>query len=107
VFVSGEVDMVCSAGYNPARLERGWALDDLDIRRIYTNLGILDFGGPHHSPRLAALHPGVTAAQVQEATGFALELPAAVPQTSDPSPQELALLARLDPQSLRYGAMGA
>ena len=31
-FVEGEVDMVASAGYNPARLARGWSLDDIDIR---------------------------------------------------------------------------
>ena len=107
VFVGGEVDMVSSAGYNPARLARGWTLDELDIRRIYTNLGILDFGGPQHGARLVAVHPGVTAAQVQEATGFALELPAQLPQTDDPTPEELALLAELDPKGLRHGAMGA
>ncbi len=107
VFVGGEVDMVSSAGYNPARLERGWSLDDIDIRAIYTNLCVLDFGGPAHQLQLRSLHPGVTVAQVQEATGFALHVPAGVGQTADPTPEQLALLAQLDPKGLRHTAMGA
>ena len=46
VFVEGEVDMVASVGYNPARLARGWSLDDIDIRLIITDLCVLDFQGP-------------------------------------------------------------
>ena len=38
VFVEGEVDMVCSAGYNPGRLARGWSLDEIDIRLVVTQL---------------------------------------------------------------------
>ena len=106
VFVSGEVDMVSSAGYNPVRLARGWSLDDLDVRLIVTNLAVLDFGGPAHQVQLRSLHPGVTAAQVQEATGFALHVPAHVPETAAPTEQQLALLARLDPHNLRATALG-
>ncbi len=72
VFVAGEVDMVASVGYNPARLEKGWSLEEVaDIRFIFTNLCVMDFGGPDHQVRLVSLHPGVTVEQVQEATGFA------------------------------------
>lgn len=46
VFVEGEVDMVASAGYNPARLARGWGFDDIDIRLLLTNLCVMDFGVP-------------------------------------------------------------
>ncbi|RFO94997.1 ketoacid CoA transferase [Rhodoferax lacus] len=106
VLVSGEVDMVASVGYNPARLARGWSLDEIDIRCIFTNLCVLDFGGPAHQARLVSLHPGVTAAQVQEATGFPLHLPDHIPQTPDPTPAQLALLARLDPHNLRASALG-
>ena len=72
VFVAGEVDMVASAGYNAARLARGWTLDEIDIRLLVTNLCVMDFGGPGHQVRLKSLHPGVTADQVQKATGFEL-----------------------------------
>ncbi|MBL0149593.1 MAG: ketoacid CoA transferase [Ideonella sp.] len=107
VFVPGEVDMVCSVGYNPARLARGWSLDEIDIRLVVTNLCVMDFGGPAHQLRIVSLHPGVSAEQVQQATGFALHVDAAVPQTAAPSPAQMALLARLDPHNLRASALGA
>lgn len=106
VFVPGEVDMVASVGYNPARLARGWSLDEIDLRLIFTNLAVLDFGGPAHQVRLRSLHPGVSADQVQEATGFALHIPADLPETADPTPFQLDLLARLDPHNLRASALG-
>ena len=105
VFVAGEVDMVASVGYNPARLARGWSLDDIDVRLIFTNLAVLDFGGPDRQVRLRAVHPGVTPAQVQEATGFALHIPADVPETAAPTESQLALLARLDPHNLRASVL--
>ena len=105
VFVAGEVDMVASVGYNPARLARGWSLDDIDVRLIFTNLAVLDFGGPDRQVRLRAVHPGVTPAQVQEATGFALHISAEVPETAAPTENQLALLARLDPHNLRASVL--
>ena len=108
VFVAGEVDMVASVGYNPARLARGWSLEEVaDIRFIFTNLCVMDFGGPDHQVRLVSLHPGVTVEQVQEATGFPIHVPAQVPTTADPTPEQLALLAQLDPHNLRASVLGA
>ncbi len=107
VFVAGEVDMVCSAGYNPVRQARGWSVDDIDIRLIVTNLCVMDFGGPAHQPRIKSLHPGVSAQQVQAHTGFELHAAAAVPETAAPTAKELALLARLDPHNLRASVLGA
>lgn len=105
VFVSGEVDMVASVGYNPARLARGWSLDEIDVRLIFTNLAVIDFGGPNHQAQLRSVHPGVTVAQVQEATGFELHIPANVPETAAPTAAQLALLARLDPHNLRASVL--
>jgi glutaconate CoA-transferase subunit B len=107
VFVEGEVDMVASVGYNPARLARGWSLDDIDIRLILTNLCVMDFGGPGRQVRLRSLHAGVTAAQVQQATGFPVYVPDEVPVTPAPTADQLALIARLDPHGLRASALGA
>jgi glutaconate CoA-transferase, subunit B len=107
VFLAAEVDMVASAGYNPGRLARGWSLDEIDIRLVITNLAVLDFGGPQHQMRLVSLHAGVTTEQVQAATGFALHIPADLPQTAAPTANELALIARLDPHGLRASVLGA
>jgi len=101
VFVEGEVDMVASVGYNPARLARGWSLDDIDIRLIITDLCVLDFQGPQRQMRIRSLHPGVTAAQVQDNTGFELHVPDACPTTAAPTAEQLQLIQRLDPHNLR------
>jgi glutaconate CoA-transferase subunit B len=101
VFVEGECDFVSSIGYNPARLPKGHSLDDVDIRRVVTNLCVMDFGGAGHAPRLVSLHPGVSAEQVIESTGFKLEVPAELPVTAAPTAAQLAIIAALDPHDLR------
>ena len=107
VFVAGEVDMVASIGYNPERLPRGYSFDDIDIRRIVTNLCVLDFGGPQRQLRIVSLHPGVSAAQVQEATGFALCVPENIPETAAPTETQMKLIRHLDPHNLRASALAA
>ena len=106
VFVAGEVDMVASAGYNAARLPRGWGFDDIDLRLIVTNLCVMDFGGPARQVRIRSLHPGVSAQQVQQATGFPLHVPHEIAETAAPTDAQLALIERLDPHGLRASALG-
>ena len=106
VFVDGEVNMVNTIGYNPARLPKGYTLDDVDIRWIVTNLCILDFSGPNKQIAIRSLHPGVTAAQVQENTGFPLHIPANIPATAAPTAEQLAIIAKLDPHNTRATALG-
>ncbi|MDH5339266.1 MAG: ketoacid CoA transferase [Rubrivivax sp.] len=105
VFVEGECDVVCTIGYNPARLPRGYRLDDIDLRLVITDLGVLDFGGPDHQLRLVSLHPGISAEQVQDNTGFALHIPDAVPTTPAPTAAQLAIIAALDPHNQRAGQL--
>ncbi|MEM1113686.1 MAG: ketoacid CoA transferase [Pseudomonadota bacterium] len=101
VFLDGECDFVSSIGYNPDRLPKGHSLDDIEIRRVITNLCVMDFGGPEHQIRLVSLHPGVTAEQVQENTGYPVHLPGSVPTTSAPTEEQLAVIAALDPHNQR------
>ncbi|HEY9034377.1 MAG TPA: ketoacid CoA transferase [Pseudomonadales bacterium] len=101
VFVEGECDIVNSIGYNPARLTRGRSLDEVDIRIILTDLCVMDFGGPDYQVRLVSLHPGITAEQVQENTGFAIFIPDNVPVTAAPTEEQLAIIQQLDPQNWR------
>lgn len=101
VFVTGEVDVVASVGYNPARLARGWSLDEIDIRLIVTDLCVMDFQGPERQVRIRSLHPGVSTAEVQDKTGFPLHIPERIPPTAAPTAAQLALLAELDPHNLR------
>jgi glutaconate CoA-transferase, subunit B len=100
--VPGEVDFVCSVGYNPARWPGGLQPRFLDLRLIVTNLCVLNFAGPDHGIRLVSLHPGVPLQEVQDNTGFDLVLPeGAIPETPEPSAPMLAEIARLDPNNVR------
>lgn len=100
--VAGEVDFVCSLGYNPARWPGGRKPPFLDLRLIVTNLAVLDFQGTDHAIRVRSLHPGVCFDTVQAATGFALERPADIPTTPPPTPDQLRLIREvLDPHGLR------
>ncbi len=101
VFVEGEVDVVCTIGYNPDRLPRGMSFDDIDCRLIITDLCVMDFGGPNHAIRIVSLHPGITVEQVLENTGFPLVVPDNVPVTPAPTPEQLEVIAQIDPHNLR------
>lgn len=100
-FVAGEVDYVCSAGYNPARYRTGVAPSRLDLRLIVTDLAVLDFEGPDHAIRVRSLHPGISFEQVQDNTGFTLFRPPQIPVTSEPTARQLAIIASLDPNRVR------
>lgn len=105
VFVEGEVDTVCSVGYNPARLPKGYHLDDVDIRRIVTDLCVMDFEPSSKKMRIVSLHPGVSAEQVQENTSFELIVPEGLGQTPAPTPEQLATINALDPNNMRLNAV--
>jgi glutaconate CoA-transferase, subunit B len=100
VFVAGEVDMVSSAGYNPAKRVPGGNYAAIDLRQIVTNLCVMDFGGPQHAIRVISLHPGVRFAEVQEATGFDL-INAVAGETPLPSAEQMEIIANLDPHGVR------
>ncbi len=79
-----------------------WTLEDHDLRRVITNLAVLDFATPDHRMRLVSTHPGVTVADVQEATGFELVVDGDVPETRGPTDEEREVIDRLDPRGLRH-----
>jgi acyl CoA:acetate/3-ketoacid CoA transferase beta subunit len=96
VFVE-RVDMVCGVGY-----DRAAGLPFHEIRRVVTNLAVLDFQTGDRTMRLRSVHPGVTIADAVAATGFPLAIPDDVPETRAPAPGELALIRdTLDPDGGR------
>jgi acyl CoA:acetate/3-ketoacid CoA transferase beta subunit len=99
VFVQS-VDMVSGVGY-----DRAWeaVVDErLDIRCVVTNLGVFDFETERHAMRVRSLHPGVSLDDVRAATGFELEAAGDVPQTREPTEEELDVIRTLiDPTGLR------
>jgi hypothetical protein len=93
--------MVSGVGYDRARDAGPAARAFLDLRRVVTNLAVLDFGGPDHCMRLVSVHPGVTVDEVAAATGFELAVEGEVPLTRLPTEAELALIRGvIDPDGL-------
>ena len=100
VFVPDEVDMISGVGYNPAKRIAGGNYSALDMRRIVTDLCVMDFGGADNALRVISLHPGVTFDRVQEATGFAFER-GELCETPMPDEEQLEIMASLDPTNVR------
>jgi acyl CoA:acetate/3-ketoacid CoA transferase beta subunit len=73
-----------------------------EIRRVVSNLAVMDFETPDHSMRLRSVHPGVTVDEVVAATGFDLLVPDEVPESRLPTDDELHFIRDvIDPGGLR------
>ena len=107
VFVEGEVDTVCSIGYNNDRLPRGLSFDDIDIRLVVSDLCVMDFEPKSKQMRLLSTHPGVSVQDVLDNTGFDLAMADTVIETPLPTDAQLAVISKLDPNNLRGSAVKA
>jgi len=67
---------------------------------VVTNLCQMDFDSKTKRMRLATIHPGVTAQQIVENSGFDLIVPRSVPETELPAHEELRLLREIDPTGI-------
>jgi acyl CoA:acetate/3-ketoacid CoA transferase beta subunit len=106
VFVES-VDVVTGVGWDRAEAAGPAALEFFDLRRVVTNLGVMDFGGEGHRMRLIAVHPGVTVQEVLDATGFELATADPVTESRLPTPEELRLIRDvIDPDGLRRAELG-
>ena len=98
---SEKVDVICGIGYD-RYTEGDPAFRYHHIHRVVTNLGVFDFGGADRSMRALSLHPGVTADEVNENTGFQIEGLVEAGVTRDPSAEELRIIREvLDPRGFR------
>ena len=92
------VDFVTSPGFltgDNSRCDAGLIAGGM--YRVVTDLGWLGFDEGLKRMKLLALHPGVTADQVQQNTGFELLVAPDLPTTDPPAEDELAVLRHLDP----------
>lgn len=98
---TAKVDVVCGVGYD-RYTEGDPAFRYHHIHRVVSNLGVFDFGGADRSMRAVSLHPGVTADEVAENTGFEIEGLADAAVTRAPSDEELRIIREvLDPRGFR------
>jgi acyl CoA:acetate/3-ketoacid CoA transferase beta subunit len=97
------VDVVCGVGYDRAAAAGPAASRFHELRRVVTNLAVLDFAAPEHTMRLVSVHPGVSVAEVVASTGFELVIDGDVAQTPMPAADELRLIREvIDPHMARY-----
>jgi acyl CoA:acetate/3-ketoacid CoA transferase beta subunit len=102
VFVE-QVDVVCGIGYDRAAALGPTASRFHEIRRVVTNLCVLDFETDDHRMRIRTVHPGVSIDEVIKATGFELAVSDDVDETPLPSDDDLHLIAdAIDPGDTRY-----
>jgi acyl CoA:acetate/3-ketoacid CoA transferase beta subunit len=100
VFVE-KVDTVTGIGWDRAAT-LGPAARFMDVRRVVSNLGVFDFETPDRRMRLRSVHPGVDVEDVLGGTGFDLLVPADVPLSRLPTPEELRLIREvIDPEDAR------
>jgi acyl CoA:acetate/3-ketoacid CoA transferase beta subunit len=100
VFVE-RVDVVCGVGFDRADAAGPAARRYHDLRRVVTNLAVLDWETPDRRLRLRSTHPGVTVDEVVAATGFEL-ITDEVGVSREPSDHELHLLREvIDPDGAR------
>lgn len=97
------VDMVSGIGNDSAAAGGKGASRFHDLRRLVTDLGVFDWGGPEGTMRVLSLHPGVGREQVVEASGFAIDgLDGEVAETRVPTAEELRLIREvIDPKGVR------
>jgi acyl CoA:acetate/3-ketoacid CoA transferase beta subunit len=105
VFVE-QVDVVSGVGYDRAARLGAFVREHHEIRRVITNLAVLDFATPDHRMRLVSVHPGVTVDDVVAATGFELVIEGEVPETRVPTDEEVAAIEAVDPNGVRHQELG-
>lgn len=94
------VDVVSGIGWDKVDPDNP-AYRFVNVFRVVSNLGVFDFGGPGHSMRAVSLHPGVEPDHVRSATSFEVHGLDSAPQTRLPSGEELEIIGRIDPKTLR------
>ncbi|HET6771782.1 MAG TPA: CoA-transferase [Acidimicrobiales bacterium] len=106
VFVPA-VDTVTGIGWDRAAA-LGEAGRFVDVRRVVTNLAVLDFETPDRRMRLRSVHPGVSVDEVVAATGFELVVADEVSRSRLPTRDELRLIREvIDPDGTRDAEVAA
>lgn len=96
-----KVDFITSPGFlngGSSRQDRG--LVSGGMFRIVTDLALLGFDEETRAMTVLSLHPGVTSEEVQDNTGFDLQMADQQTHTLAPSAEELSTLRMLDPDRM-------
>lgn len=95
------VDFITSPGFLEGGTSRSEAgIPHGGVFKVVTDLALLGFDPQTKRIVVEALHPGVSAADVERNTGFPITVPKGVAVTAPPTEAELAVLRHLDPDRL-------
>jgi glutaconate CoA-transferase subunit B len=95
------VDFITSPGFldgGTSRADSG--LITGGMFKVVTDLALLGFEAESKAMQVEHLHPGVTLEEVRDNTGFDLLVADDLSSTDEPTPGELAILRKLDPERL-------
>jgi glutaconate CoA-transferase subunit B len=100
-----KVDFVTTPGYltGPGAREKAGLPAGAGPYRVITQLGLYGFDQASERLKLLAMHPGVTAEQIQENSGFEILIPDHVETTMPPTAEERHLLREIDPTGMAIG----
>ena len=100
-----QLDFITTPGYltGPGARERAGLPLGGGPYRVITQLGVYGFDEATRRLQLLALHPGVTVAQVQQASEFELLLAPEIAVSPPPTQTQLRILREIDPQGLVLG----
>lgn len=95
-----KLDFLSGLGYSSQRKH------GIGPRLLISDLGQFDFDDKSDSDdphmRLISLHPGVSVTHIQSHTGFEIEIPSQIIETTPPSPEEIHILRNeIDPLGIR------
>ena len=93
-----------SPGFPGGKSRAALGLRGSGPHRVITDMAVLGFDADTHEALLLSLHDGVALQEVIDNTGFPLRIPAQVPATPLPTPEELRLLREeIDPKRVYLG----
>ncbi len=101
-----KVDFLTTPGYldGPGAREKAGLPRDTGPYRVITQLGLYGFDDASKKLKLVSIHPGVTLAQIKENSGFDIIIPTNIPQSPEPTEEELTILRRdIDPAGIVLG----
>ena len=100
------LDFLTTPGYlsGPGAREAAGLPPGCGPYRVITDLAVLGYHPQTCRLEVLSLHPGVSAPQVRDRTGFALSVPEPTPVTPSPTAGELAILRdEVDPHRYTIG----
>jgi len=68
--------------------------------RVITQLGVYGFDETTKRLKLISRHPGVTIEEIQANSEFEIAIPAEVPESTPPTPEEQRILREIDPSGM-------